>query len=114
MKYALPVVATLAAFALLALLFPYTGLYDVSAAAGHTSLEAWYLSTLSRRSIQARAGDVAVPAGLSDSAAVARGAVAYAQMCQTCHGGPGAARSVTGEGLTPTPPRLSEAADRWA
>lgn len=45
---------------------------------------------------------------------MARGAVAYRQMCQTCHGAPGHARSVVGEGLTPTPPHLREAATEWA
>ena len=113
MKYALVVLATLGSLLLLALVFPYTGLYDVAADEGHSGLEEWYLSTLSARSIKARADDLVEPYNLADSAMVARGAVAFSQMCQTCHGAPGRERSVTGEGMVPTPPRLSEAADKW-
>jgi mono/diheme cytochrome c family protein len=113
MKYALVVLATLAVLGLLALVFPYTGLYDVAADGEHSGLEEWYLSTLSARSIRARAGGIAVPAELADSARVARGAVAFSQMCRTCHGAPGRERSVTGQGMAPTPPRLSEAAAEW-
>ncbi len=113
MKYALAVLATLAVLGLLAVLFPFTGIYNVSAAEGHTGLGEWFLNTTSTRSIKARADDVAAPADLSDPDVIARGAVAYGEMCQTCHGGPGAERSVIGEGLTPTPPHLSEAASEW-
>ena len=113
MKYALTVLATLAVLGLGALAFPFTGLMNVAATAGHTGIEQWYLSTMSRRSIQARAGDVVVPAVLADSATVARGAFAYREMCQTCHGGPDVERSVTGEGITPTPPYLHEDSTRW-
>ncbi len=113
MKYALVVLATLAALLLLALVFPYTGLYDVAADRGHSGFGAWYLNTTSTRSIETRAGGIAVPADLAAPAHVARGAVAFSQMCQTCHGAPGRERSVTGQGLTPTPPRLSKAATEW-
>lgn len=113
MKYALTVLATLAVLGLLALVFPYTGFYNVAADEGHSGFEEWILNTTSTRSIKARADDIAVPADLADSARVARGAVAFSQMCQTCHGAPGRERSVTGQGMTPEPPRLSEAATEW-
>jgi mono/diheme cytochrome c family protein len=113
MKYALVVLATLGVLLLLALVFPYTGLYDVAADEGHGGLEEWYLSTLSMRSIKSRAADVAAPADLADSTMIRRGAVSFSQMCQTCHGAPGRERSVTGQGMAPTPPLLSEAADEW-
>lgn len=114
MKGFLAVVGTLVVLALLAIAFPFTGLYNVSAAAGHTGLTEWYLHTLTEHSIESHAADVSAPDPLGDSAAVARGAVAYAEMCQTCHGGPGVERGVTGLGLTPTPPDLDEAAHEWA
>ena len=113
MKYALTVLGTLAVLGLLALVFPYTGIYNVAADEGHSGIEEWVLSTTSRRSIQARAGGIAAPTDLTDSTMIRRGAVAFAQMCQTCHGAPGRERSVTGEGMSPTPPRLSEAAEKW-
>ena len=114
MRLLLTVLATLAVIGVLALVFPYTGLYNVAASEGDSAVEQWYLSTLSRRSIAVRADEVAVPADLADSTRIVRGAVAFRQMCQTCHGAPGVERGVTGQGLTPTPPRLSEAATRWA
>lgn len=112
MKYVIGALSALAALGLFALAFPYTGLYDVSAARGHSELEAWYLSTLSRRSIRARAE--ATPPDLGDSTRVVRGAFAYGQMCQSCHGGPGARPSVTGEGLSPRPPDLAQSAAAWS
>lgn len=113
MKFALTIIATLGVLGLLGLAFPYTGFYNVAATEGHSGLEEWYLSTMSRHSIQARADDIDVPATLSDSLVITRGAIAFAQMCQTCHGGPGLERSVTGEGLTPQPPLLAETIESW-
>ncbi len=113
MKSALIVLATLTILVLLVFLFPYTGLYNVSAARGESGFMKWYLNTTSTHSIKARAAGIAVPGDLTDSARVARGAVAFSQMCRTCHGAPGQERSVTGQGLTPTPPRLREAATEW-
>lgn len=113
MKIALTVLATLAGVALLALLFPYTGIFNVSAAAGDSAFTKWYLNTISTRSIKVRANDITVPGDLTSAEKVARGAVAFSQMCQTCHGAPGKDPSVTGQGMTPEPPRLSEAATEW-
>lgn len=110
------VLVTLAVLGLLALVFPYTGIYNVAATAGHTDFARWYLDTTSERSIRARADGVradAAPVDLADSARVARGAVAYAGMCRVCHGAPGRDRGVIGQGLTPPPPRLSEEAAEW-
>lgn len=113
MKVALTVVATLAGLALLALVFPYTGIYNVSAAEGESAFTKWYLNTISTVSIKARADDITIPDDLTNEERVARGAVAFSQMCQTCHGAPGKERSVIGQGMTPEPPRLSEAATEW-
>ncbi len=114
MKYVLTVLATLAVLAIGALLFPYTGIYNVAATAGHTGLMRWFLSTTTDHSIKARADDGAVPVDLEDSGRVERGARAYGEICQTCHGAPGHERSVIGEGMVPKPPKLSEAAEEWS
>lgn len=114
MRPLLAVAATLVVLLLLVLVFPYTGLFNVAATEGHTPLVEWYLETVSERSIAARADEVEVPADLSDSARVARGALAFSAMCQTCHGAPGHDRSVTGEGLSPRPPELSEEVTEWS
>jgi mono/diheme cytochrome c family protein len=113
MKYALTVLATLTALGLLALAFPYTGLYNVSAAEGHTPLVRWYLSTTSANSIDARADAIDVPPDLSDSTRIVRAAATFDAMCVTCHGGPGVERGEIGEGMTPEPPELDHAAEEW-
>ena len=113
MRSFLAVLATVAVIGIGALLFPYTGLYNVSAASGHTGFTRWYLHTLTEHSIAAHAAGVEVPTAYADTAQVRRGALAYRQMCQTCHGAPGHERSVTGQGMTPMPPSLSEEADEW-
>lgn len=113
MKYVLVVLATLVVLALSVLILPYTGLYNVAASEGHSGIEAWYLNSLSEQSIKARAAAVIVPNDPTDSLQVAKGAIGFKQMCQTCHGAPGHERSVTGQGLSPEPPRLGEAATEW-
>jgi mono/diheme cytochrome c family protein len=113
MKYALTVIVTLAILALGVLLFPYTGLYNVAATEGQKGFEAWYLDTVSEQSIKSRAEAVSVSGDLADSVRVAKGAVAFSQMCQTCHSAPGHERSVTGQGMHPQPPSLSEEATEW-
>lgn len=113
MKIALTFVATLAGLALLALVFPYTGIYNVSAAEGDSAFTKWYLNTISTVSIKVRADDITVPGDLTNAKRVARGAVAFSQMCQTCHGAPGKEPSVTGQGTAPEPPALSDAAKEW-
>lgn len=113
MKYVSVTVVVLAVLLVGALLFPFSGLYNVAATEGHTGFARWYLSTLSQHSIKAHASDIAVQGDLADSLRVARGAIAFSQMCQGCHGAPGHDRGVTGQGMTPQPPSLSEEAGHW-
>lgn len=114
MKYALVVLVTVVVIALGVLLFPYTGFYNVAASTGHTDFARWYLNTTAMQSIKARADDITIPVDLTDSLLVARGAAGFAAMCQVCHGAPGKDRGVIGQGMTPQPPRLSEAAAEWS
>lgn len=114
MKHALVALATLAVLALGFFVFPYTGLYNVAATAGHSGLGRWFFNTTSTKSIKARAHDIAAPADLADSTRAVRGAGNFDAMCRTCHGAPGAERGEIGQGMSPEPPRLSEAATMWS
>lgn len=98
--------------ALVGLAALYGGWYDVSATSGHTGVTRWALGTLQRNSVSGRAADLQVTLP-TDSAALEHGFVHYDAMCVSCHGAPGVERDETGEGMTPTPPDLSEEASEW-
>ncbi len=113
MKIVWTVLATLGALVVIALIWLYSGVYNVAASVPHTAATEWALSTLMDRSVAAHVGDVQVPA-LDDSALVIVGAGEYREMCATCHGAPGVERSATGKGLNPEPPDLAKSAPEWS
>jgi mono/diheme cytochrome c family protein len=90
----------------------YTGFYDVSASAGHTTAGRWALSTTMQNSVRSRAADIRAPERFTPAAILAGGSE-YKAMCQQCHGGPGVTRSEWAEGLVPLPPDLTKAAADW-
>ena len=106
------VLGTLAAFAIGGLVVIYTGGYDVAASTAHSGLGRWALDTTMERSVRRRASGLAPPAPFTP-ADVAAGASHYRDVCQTCHGGPGARRAEWAEGLNPAPPNLAERAAEW-
>lgn len=89
--------------------FMFSGAYNVAAAVEHTSLTRWALATTQERSVRARA-TTAPEAPQFDSSLVAEGFAGFRAMCVECHGAPGVDRGVTGQGLNPRPPNLSEEA----
>lgn len=103
------VAATLAALVVVGLVFIYSGLYSVAATEDHTSIGRWVLNTTQHRSVSVRARDLPDPPAF-DSAMVADGFAHFRAMCIVCHGAPGVDRGELGQGITPTPPSLSEAA----
>lgn len=113
MKTFWTVLATLGALVVIALIWLYSGAYNVAASVPHTAAVDWALSTLMDRSVAAHVGDVKVPS-LGDSALVVVGAGEYHEMCATCHGAPGVERSATGKGINPEPPDLAKAAPEWS
>ena len=101
------VCVTLLALAVLALLFAYSGLYNVGADRPHTAPVEALLTLLRQRSIERRAARIAVPA-LDDPARVREGAEHYSAMCVDCHLAPGITVSEIRAGLLPQPPNLSQ------
>lgn len=93
-----------------ALLFIFSGFYDVSANTPDNGLIAWALQTTQSRSVHRAAesleGKVRVP-NLQDAARIRAGLIHYHQMCATCHGAPGVKISEIGQGLNPYPPELA-------
>lgn len=89
-----------------------TGAYDVAATEDHWPITEQVLNTLQHRSIAARAGELPVPIP-DDPAAIDHGFEHFHAMCVECHGAPGFDRGDSGQGMTPTPPRLEEEAGEW-
>lgn len=89
-----------------AVVFSYSGRYDVSAAHPDSWPVAWLLENTSDHSIRAAAADIAVPPGLETAEAVKAGAQLYGQECVYCHGAPGEDATGLAKGLNPPPPSL--------
>lgn len=93
--------------------FVYAGVYDIAATEAHTAPARTTLSAVSRQSVQRRAAGVEVPP-LDDASLIRRGFVLYDELCVTCHGAPGVAKSRIGIGMNPNPPPLEDATRRWS
>lgn len=100
--------AGLAAIAVLAAVFIYTGAYNIAADAPHTSAVFWLLQTARNRSIAAHADEVGSLPDLTDAERVAAGAGLYSEMCSQCHLAPGMERTEISQGLYPRAPELAK------
>jgi len=109
MKYFRTGVAAAFGSAALAVGFVYSGLFNVSAMEPHNALTNWLLSTTMHVSVARRAGTVQPPDLGNDTLQLA-GAADFEAMCVTCHGAPEIDAGPIGQGLTPRPPSLAEAA----
>lgn len=113
MKVFVSIVGTIVVLIGAAILFIYSGIFNIAASDPHNPAVRWVLETTMRQSVKARAEEVAVPE-LGDPAMVARGGRHYRESCQTCHAGPGVERSEMGRGMRPTPPRLAREVTHWS
>ena len=114
MKTALAILSLIAAAIGAGLAAAYTGLPDVAATTPHWAITEWVLSTTMENAVRRQAKDVDPPGFLEDEARIRAGAVAYDEMCATCHGVPGAEPGVIAQGLNPQPPELAEVAEEWS
>ncbi len=111
----LTVVAGLVALAALAaagaLVYAYSGRYDVAAVDPEPGAvdSAW--AAIAERSIarHAAAGPAAPASPPADPSALRRGAALYDRLCAGCHGAPGRKPSEVGMGLNPGAPDLVDA-----
>ena len=93
-----------------ALIFIYSGVYNVAADDPHARPVRWVLETTRQRSVDRRADEVVTPDDLSAQTRVEKGAKNYQAMCQMCHLAPGVEPTPVHRGLNPAPPRLAEEA----
>ena len=89
-----------------AILFIYSGVYDMGADAPHWRPVFALMDLLRERSIVAHARGIEVPP-LDTPELIAEGAEHYAAMCSGCHLAPGKGNSEIRAGLYPQPPNLS-------
>lgn len=95
-----------------ALVFIYSGWYNVSANSAHGAAARRLFGTVMRNSVRAHARHI-VPPELSSQMARA-GAGHFKEHCAECHGAPGVERGDIGRGLTPRPPKLADTAQNWS
>jgi mono/diheme cytochrome c family protein len=89
-----------------AVVFSFSGSYDVSATRPDSAPVAWLIQNTSQHSISKAAADIAVPPGLDTIDAAKAGAQLYGQECVYCHGAPGDQPTGLAKGLNPQPPVL--------
>lgn len=90
-----------------------TGSFDASASTPHGGAVSWFAHATFVNYVRGRAKTIRAPAQFTPEQ-VARGAVAYRQDCQVCHGAPGVGRDAWVAGMTPSPPYLLEVARRFS
>jgi len=109
MRFIQVVLAFVVIFAIGAVAFAYSGIFNVAATEKHDPVTHWLLKTTMRKSIAARAGDVQVP-DLSEQEMRLAGINDFDSMCTACHTPPGRQPSPVAQGLNPPAPDLGEAA----
>jgi len=92
----------------------YGGVYNIGADAPHSKVVAMTLEELRERAIVRRARNIVPPADLNSPKRVAMGAGLYAEMCSSCHLGPGLEKSEISQGLYPPAPELARGSARSA
>jgi mono/diheme cytochrome c family protein len=113
MKKVLGTIVVLCALASVgAVVFAYSGIYDVAASRRDPAVVRWLLHTTMQNSVEKRAAKVQVPADFSpnDPQTLKVGFEHYNEMCTVCHGAPGVEPGEAHAGLNPKPPSLVDRA----
>ncbi len=97
--------------ALAATLVLQAGWYDASAVRPHLQFVHALIERGLQQSVRFHARDIREPPPSAQS--VTRGAAAFRQFCEQCHGGPGVAMGTIGMSMQPVPGPLADAARRW-
>ena len=106
-------VVFIGAVLVVALFYIYTGAFNVAATSGHSVVGEWVFGTTMENSVKARADQAPAPPENLPTLA-GQGLRSYREMCVVCHGAPGVEPREIGKGLTPEPPELAKAAERWS
>ncbi len=107
-KILLGAVGTLGLGAAAAATLMQIGVLDFGADTPHSPVVHRLIDWAREQSIARRAADIAVPADLSDTTRIRRGAGNYDAMCAQCHLASGVEDSEIRKGLYPPPPNLAK------
>ncbi len=106
MKYALTITIVLVALLVGAVLFAWSGIYNIAATRSHWGVTLSFIETLRDRSISVRSDDIRTPN--MDNQKLKEAAFShYHEMCRLCHGAPGYPPEEFSEGLYPAPPKMT-------
>ena len=92
-----------------AVVFVFSGAYNVAATSQHLQPIHTLLETTMRQSVRLRASSVKQSA----PGEAQRGAACYQSLCVQCHGAPGVAQNDIGKSMQPVPGPLVDALQRW-
>jgi cytochrome c553 len=106
------VAATIAAAAIGAVLFAWSGVYTIAASRGHWTVVEWFLEFGMRNSVKRRAWAIEVPP-LDHPDLYALGAAHFHRACTHCHGAPGIKGDLTARRALPPPPDLTHVSREW-
>jgi mono/diheme cytochrome c family protein len=108
------ILAVVGAQVLAAIVFIYSGIFNVAATDPHWSMTRSILETARVRSIQAHAAGIKAPEDLSEHKRVVAGTSHFAEHCSSCHSAPGVEAGEMAKGMYPQPPALKDATGRWS
>lgn len=106
MKYVWTVIIVLVALGLGAVLYAWSGWYNIAATQPHWAGTSAFIQLLRDRSIATHSDHIKVPR-LDDEKLRKIGFPHYHEMCRLCHGAPGYKPEEFAEGLYPPPPSLT-------
>lgn len=96
-----------------AILFAWSGIFNVAASSGHPAPVAWLLHFTMTNSVRTHAYGIEPPGDLDRADRIARGAAHFDLGCAPCHGAPAAARNVIVTEMVPPPPVLETKISAW-
>jgi cytochrome c553 len=95
-----------------AILFAWSGLYDIAASGGHWKIVEKFLEFGMRNSVKTNAAGINAPQ-LDDPNLIRLGAGHFHRGCAFCHGAPGMPVNPIAERMLPAPPDLSTSMRPW-
>jgi cytochrome c553 len=95
-----------------AIIFAWSGVYDIAASGGHWKIVERFLEFGMRNSVRTNAADIEAPQ-LDDPDLIRLGAGHFHRGCAFCHGAPGMPVNPIAEQMLPAPPDLAVSMSPW-
>lgn len=99
-------ILTLLGLGLAAMLFAWSGLFQIAASSGHWKITDWFLHWTMQNSVRTYS-TFQTPSKVRDDTALISAAGHFRQSCATCHGAPGLPPSPAMQSATPPAPDLA-------